>query len=266
MCTLIVGVSVVAPGTVILGANRDEDPARPSDPPGVLRERPRVIGGRDRRAGGTWLAVRERRAVVALLNRRDPAGAPGVRSRGLLTLEAAAAPELESAPREGTMAALPANATPLARGVLAFATEALRRDRYAPFSLVFASPGICWLLVNDGGPAPRVLVIPQGWHVLTHTELDDPQEPRAARLLRELEGARPRDADEADALLAERLREHGNGAAVCIHEGRMQTVSSTRVWLSGAEARLAHVEGRPCEHAAADRSALLAGPQTAERR
>jgi hypothetical protein len=266
MCTLIVGVSVVAPGTVILGANRDEDPARPSDPPGVLRERPRVVGGRDRRAGGTWLAVRERRAVVALLNRRDPLDAPGVRSRGLLTLEAAAAPEAEGTPRDGATAALPAGATPLARGVLAFAADALRRDRYAPFSLVFASPGICWLLVNDGGAAPRVIVIPQGWHVLTHTELDDPQEPRAARLMRELEGSRPRSGDEADALLAERLREHGDGAAVCIHAGRMQTVSSTRVWLSGGEARLRHVEDRPCEHDAADLTALLAGPQTAGRR
>jgi uncharacterized protein with NRDE domain len=243
MCTLIVGVSVVAPGSVILGANRDEDPARPSDPPGVLIERPRVIGGRDRRAGGTWLAVRERRGVLALLNRRDPTGAPGVRSRGLLTLEAAAAPD-----------------------ALAFATDAVRRDRYAPFSLVFASPEICWVLVNDGTAEPRMRLVPQGWHVLTHTELDDANEPRAARLMRELEGARPRSADEADALLAERLRQHGDGAAVCIHAGRMQTVSSTRVWLSAGEARLKHVEGRPCEHEGAELSALLAGSQTAERR
>src|SRR5262249_29501637 len=69
MCTLILGVEVVASGSVLLAANRDEDPARPADPPGVLSESPRLVGGRDRRAGGTWLAVRERRAVVALLNR-----------------------------------------------------------------------------------------------------------------------------------------------------------------------------------------------------
>ena len=266
MCTLILGVSVVAPGTVILGANRDEDPARPSDPPGVLRERPRVIGGRDRRAGGTWLAVRERRAVVALLNRRDPAGAPGVRSRGLLTLETAAAPEDTGTPRDVSADVLPAAATPLARGVLGFATDALRRDRYAPFSLVFASHEVCWLLVNDGDAAPRVVPIAQGWHVLTHTELDDPNEPRAARLMRELQDARPRSREEADALLAEVLREHGDGAAVCIHAGRMQTVSSTRVWLAAGEARLEHVEGRPCEREAVDLSALLADRQEAERR
>src|SRR6266850_923872 len=96
---------------VVIAANRDEDPARPSDPPGVLNESPRLVGGRDRRAGGTWLAVRERRAAVAMLNRRGVAGdAPGrpgagagvavgrgaaggdtLRSRGLLTLEVAKA-------------------------------------------------------------------------------------------------------------------------------------------------------------------------------
>ncbi|MGH7732039.1 MAG: NRDE family protein, partial [Candidatus Eiseniibacteriota bacterium] len=98
MCTLIIGRDVVAPGTVLLAANRDEDPARPSDPPAVLRETPRLIGGRDRRAGGTWLAVRESRAVVAILNRRDRSGepappAPDRRSRGALVLEVAAAGE-----------------------------------------------------------------------------------------------------------------------------------------------------------------------------
>ncbi|HKQ57135.1 MAG TPA: NRDE family protein, partial [Candidatus Eisenbacteria bacterium] len=76
MCTLILGRDVVAPGTVLLAANRDEDPRRPSAPPMVLRERPRLVGGRDLQAGGTWLAVRDARAMVAILNRRDRSGGP----------------------------------------------------------------------------------------------------------------------------------------------------------------------------------------------
>src|SRR6267378_4594459 len=66
MCTLILGLEVVAPHTLLLGANRDEDPARPSDPPAVLSTDPPVAGGRDRVAGGTWLAVRGRDTVIAM--------------------------------------------------------------------------------------------------------------------------------------------------------------------------------------------------------
>src|SRR5262245_20966919 len=135
MCTLILGRDVVRPGTVVLGANRDENPRRPSDPPRVLREQPRVIGGRDRLAGGTWLAIRERHAVVALLNRRDPEPPPAFadhRSRGLLTLEAAAA--------VGPM---------LSAAVLEHAQRSIREFSYPPFTLVFASHEDCWALVLD---------------------------------------------------------------------------------------------------------------------
>src|SRR5262245_22378254 len=102
MCTMIVGRDVVAPGSVLVAANRDEDPTRPADPPAVLIEAPRVVGGRDRRAGGTWLAVREARAVVAILNRRDRSGepapaSPGRRSRGLLAFDVAGVDQDEPA-------------------------------------------------------------------------------------------------------------------------------------------------------------------------
>ena len=91
MCTLIIGRDVVAPGTLALAANRDEDPRRPSDPPRVLLAAPRVVGGRDRVAGGSWLVVRDGRAVVAILNRGGVPAVSGVRSRGLLALDVAAA-------------------------------------------------------------------------------------------------------------------------------------------------------------------------------
>src|ERR1700758_1794480 len=92
MCTLILARDVLGPRTILLGANRDERAARPSIPPGVLVDAPRVVGGRDQVGGGTWVALREGRAAVALLNRRDPAAqeAPADRrSRGLLPLDVA---------------------------------------------------------------------------------------------------------------------------------------------------------------------------------
>ena len=99
MCTLIIGRDVPSPGQILIAANRDEDPARPSEPPRVLREIPRLVGGRDLVAGGTWLAVRagvpkgpadtriEGRwtapAAVMLLNRPPlPGRPPGRRTAG----------------------------------------------------------------------------------------------------------------------------------------------------------------------------------------
>jgi hypothetical protein len=258
MCTLILGVDVTGPGTVIVGANRDENPSRPSDPPGVLLAHPRVFGGRDRLAGGTWLAVREGRTLVAMLNRRDAGPPPAARrSRGLLALEAAGVrvPGTEYPGRGLSAAALDR--------VLA----SLKSDRYAPFSMVFASPAACWMVAHEPGHPPREVAIGAGWHVLTHAELDDPDEPRAARLLREISSWAPQSVDDALSGLAGRLREHGgSGDAVCVHEGPMVTVSSSRVWLAPTAARYLHIEGRPCVNAETDVSSLLVpGPNLSER-
>src|SRR5262245_5009427 len=95
MCTLILGLGILGPGSLLLGANRDESPKRPSAEPGVLVEEPRVVGGRDLVSRGTWLAIREARFVTALMNRRPVAGdardPATLRSRGLLCLDVASA-------------------------------------------------------------------------------------------------------------------------------------------------------------------------------
>src|SRR5947207_2509347 len=89
MCTLVFGLGVLGPGSGLIATNRDEDPARGSEPPRVLRRAPLVLGGRDAVAGGTWLALRAGEsvgapaaaapatptrapAVALLLNRHDP--------------------------------------------------------------------------------------------------------------------------------------------------------------------------------------------------
>lgn len=259
MCTLIVGRDVVAPGTVLLVANRDEDPTRPADPPGLLNDHPRLVGGRDRRAGGTWLAVRERRAVVAILNRRDRSGEPAPpspdrRSRGALVLEVAMAPEPPAiVPRPGGPGWFrPPAIDGLPAAALRRAVEAVSGARYSPCTLVFATPGAGWLMSLESDGPPRFEPLEAGWHVLTHADLDDPDEPRTAWLVRELEGFRPRSLDQAERRLEELLRSHGDPAsgvpAVCLHRGRMVTVSSSSVWLAPGEARYRHAEGRPCEH------------------
>ncbi|MBI1798791.1 MAG: NRDE family protein [Candidatus Eisenbacteria bacterium] len=236
MCTLILGLGVVAPRTVVLAANRDEDPARPSDPPVILSHRPLIVGGRDRVAGGTWLALRGPGAVVAMLNRRGEAGAAPRRSRGLLTLDVARAPEAAAA-----------------RGLVA-------RDRYAPFTLLCATPDKAWVLTWDGR-ATRITIATPGWHVLTHAEMDDPTEPRTASLLESLAGFAPRSRAAAEARLCGLLSRHGE-PAVCLHEGRMATVSAALVWLAAGETSYRHAEGRPCVTPFQDFSPLLADAES----
>lgn len=253
VCTLILGVSVVDRGTLLLAANRDEEPARPSDPPMVLADRraitaargarpERVVGGRDRLAGGTWLAVVDRDRVVAMLNRRplpDAGQGPPTRSRGLLALD------------QAQVLLDPIEAMDLAVGA----------DRYAPFTMVRGAAGHALVFTHDGGhDAPRVTTLTEGWHVLTHAELDDPQEPRTAWLMDALDGFAPANLADAERGLTALLATHeGAGPAVCLHEGRMVTVSSARVWLAPGEASYHHAEGPPCTTPFVDYSHALAG-------
>jgi transport and Golgi organization protein 2 len=240
MCTLLLGVGVLGHGTLLVGANRDEDPRRPSDPPMALSAHPLVAGGRDRVSGGTWLAVRGRDAVIAVLNRRAEPPQPPLRSRGLLALEVAVA--------DDPMRAL---------------HQATAGQAYGPWSLVHADRSGGW--VARGGDAAgrgvtRVIPLARGWHVLTHTQLDDPAEPRAAWLAHELADARPRDPDAGLALLARLLATHGGDGvpAVCLHGGRMPTRSSARIWLGPDGARWWHAEGPPCVTPWRDVTSLLA--------
>lgn len=245
MCTLLLGCGIHHLPGVILAANRDEDPTRPSDPPMVLSGHPHVAGGRDRQAGGTWLAIRNREHVVAMLNRRPRRAAgdsrlgspPARRSRGLLALGAACADE-----------------------PIGFVKAATKTDLYAPFSMVVAQRRACFVLWSDYPGVPvRVEEISPGWHALTHMELDDPDEPRAAWLARELRDFEPHSIVEAERRLLALLASHGGDGAprVCLHDGPMQTVSAAFVALDSDFGCYTHAEGRPCEQAFIDYSDLL---------
>ncbi|HSQ60107.1 MAG TPA: NRDE family protein [Acidobacteriota bacterium] len=258
MCTLILGLDIAGPETLLVGANRDESPGRPSAGPALLRERPPIAGGRDLLAGGTWLAVREARFVTALLNRRAAAGSEGgtggtaapsepasLRSRGLLCLEAAAL----GPPFDAPAAIDPATGDPYPARLDA-ALRLAGRGRYAPCSLVGLEAGApSWVVTIAPGAEPRAALLARGWHVITHAELDDPEEPRARALLERLRGEAPRGVDEGLELIRDRLRDHGEGGSppVCLHRERFPTVSSTLLALgAGIRPRYEHAAGPPC--------------------
>lgn len=163
MCTVIVEVPTEAADPIRLLAVRDEDPERPWDPPAPWwpETAPGIVGVRDRRANGAWLAadLTERRLAV-ILNRpeqlapRLAPGEPPLGSRGELPLRAAAGEALPAPPR----------------------TES--------FNLVTVSDGTVSVRQWDGDELRAVRLAP-GVHMLAHHEVDDPSTPRIARWLPE---------------------------------------------------------------------------------
>lgn len=71
MCTVLLRLTPDAPWPLLLAAVRDEFTDRAWDPPAAhwVASAPALVGGRDRTAGGTWLAVRpDPPGVAAILN------------------------------------------------------------------------------------------------------------------------------------------------------------------------------------------------------
>ncbi len=155
MCLLVV-MSRLDPGApLVIGANRDEQLVRPATAMTVLRDAdPRILGGRDEEAGGTWLAVNEHGVVAGLTNRPSPEGRdPAKRSRGELPLALAAHRDAATA-----------------------VDEFVTRFRAAEFNPA-------WLLVGDrtslysvdmtgsGPDQPRVESLGPGVHILENNPL-----------------------------------------------------------------------------------------------
>jgi uncharacterized protein with NRDE domain len=154
MCLLTVLFHVHPEAPVVIAANRDERYARPAEPMQVLRAAaPRILGGRDVLAGGTWLAVNAQGVYAGLTNRPSPGGRDASRrSRGELPLR------LTDSAR-------------VAEAIVAV-EERTRCSEYNP----------CWLLVGDRqalfyvviGPTekPEIRRLPPGIHVLENQPLE----------------------------------------------------------------------------------------------
>src|SRR5689334_19863427 len=98
MCTVLVRLRPGTAWPVLIAAVRDEFLDRPWEPPAAhWPEHPSIVGGRDRTAGGTWLAVDSEQSgptapgLAALLNGKRlplPASGEARPSRGALPLAA----------------------------------------------------------------------------------------------------------------------------------------------------------------------------------
>jgi len=87
MCLIVIAHNACAKFPLVIAANRDELYARPTRPAHVWEDDPRVIGGRDLRAGGSWLALRRGGRFAAITNVRGVGREEGGPSRGLLVAD-----------------------------------------------------------------------------------------------------------------------------------------------------------------------------------
>lgn len=186
MCTVIVGFDPEASTPLVLAALRDEMVDRAWEPPAAhWPDRPELVGGRDVREGGTWLAARRPGApgaprVAALLNGAQPV-TPHPTAPGRPT---ASVPPGTTPPPETSV---PPGTTRYTRGRLPLAAadngkielDPAQARHYEPFHLLVADPGGAVLHSWDGG-ALREERLPTGVTVLVNSGWDA-QEPRARR-------------------------------------------------------------------------------------
>lgn len=87
MCLIAIAHNASPKFPLVVAANRDEFYARPTRPAHVWEDDSRIVGGRDLRAGGSWLALRRGGRFAAITNVRGIGRAEGGPSRGGLVAD-----------------------------------------------------------------------------------------------------------------------------------------------------------------------------------
>lgn len=131
----------------------------------MLRERPRIVGGRDLEKGGTWMGLTPGGLVVALTNQRTGRAPDRTRrSRGEVVVEALACGSVDSA------AALVAGLDP---------------SEHNAFNLLIADADRALVAyARDDAASIEIEDVPAGVHVLPNDRLDADGWPKVERALR----------------------------------------------------------------------------------
>lgn len=242
MCTLAIYFQVFGDYPVVVAANRDEYLDRAALPPTMLGERPRIVGGKDLRAQGTWLGINEYGLVAGLLNRRIADSGPNdanLRSRGLLCLDALQHSSAAEAAR--------------------YLASQRARD-YNAFNLLLASREAAFVAYNRGAEI-EIMQLAPGMHLLTNADVDDFECPRISRSYSRFAelGQREdfaRDPVARRAELAELLADHstqldartGRPNSLCLHLGEYGTRSSSLIFMRRDSMSVEHffAAGPPC--------------------
>ena len=157
MCLIAFALHLHPRYRLVLAANRDEFHARPSATAAFHVDAPQLFGGRDLRAGGSWLLATRSGVVAAVTNVRTGQAETGLRSRGELVQRAATADPVHDEVQR-------------LHGV---ATQ------YGRFNLLAYDGAALWFASNH--PETRVVAVSDGVHALSNATLDTPW-PKAQRM------------------------------------------------------------------------------------
>jgi uncharacterized protein with NRDE domain len=258
MCLLIAAFRVQPGFPLVVAGNRDEWLARSANPMEVLRPKdPRILGGRDLVAGGTWLATNEHGVCAGLTNQPFPGGGRDLsrRSRGELPLLLASEPTA-------------------ARAAEVFASQ-VRAEDYNPCWILFGDRESLFTIDLSAHRPIRVQPLKPGLHVLENYPIEKPS-PKSEWVRARLEPPW-RDEAEMTRSLIETLRSHEipEGAAewsrrqpiprpvetnaACVHAGPYGTRSATLVVVPedrAARPKIQFTPGPPCTTSFQNASAL----------
>ena len=252
MCLLAVMWESHPDFPLLIGANRDEFLTRPAIPMSVLQDAgPRVLGGRDELAGGTWLAVNEHGVVAGLTNR--PAGESGrdptKRSRGEIPIALARCRTAEAA--------------------ASWFVESISPADYNPaWVLVADRDGLFYLDMTGEAAAARPL--PPGVHAIENRPIDA-DSPKAEMVRARVQHLTEVRGDDVVDAMRSILSSHQTperapeGAptdasrqvgAACVHTEKYGTRWSAviRVPPSAGPPLISYTDGPPCITAPADAS------------
>lgn len=153
MCLIVFDWQPTADTKLRLAANRDEFHSRPAAPLHRWQSQT-LIGGRDLKGGGTWLAAGGKARIAALTNVRE-----------------GAAPPLPNAPTRGDLARQALETTDLEAWLDALVRREARA--YAGFNLLVLAADELWHVHHGTRETYRQPVAP-GLHGLSNATLDTP--------------------------------------------------------------------------------------------
>ncbi len=151
MCLILLAQDAHPEYPLVFAGNRDEFYDRPAASAAFWDDAPHVLGGRDLKAGGTWLGITQRGHWATVTNVRDQR------------------PHREDAPSRGHLVADYLTDEPAPEAYLR--SVQAKADQYNGFNLLVGTPEETLYLSNrDGSPRP----VAAGIHGMSNAQLDDP--------------------------------------------------------------------------------------------